>query len=779
MKKFLPRWPTLFLGVLGCWSACGMVDEAAEDELAGAERAPFANKSLDVVAQVSSDGLRFIGQELKNLVPKNVTFPDSNLQATCLDVTFAKIQGEVTQTHGVTLSSVPGKLSATLNADVKGSLQITAKPCIGPTISCKVVFNVVKAGVTGTFVPALEGGKIRMKDTQVAFDIRPDNTQITVPDCGVVSSIADFVIPKAKQQIIDGVGNLLKGMALQSVPAEVEKALGNVTSYSGKDDMYSVNATLSDVAAMQTGLSVGVDLALDGLRTAKCFTAVMPTLPAPSGTPAFAWQGEELGVALSEKTIADAILAMWRAGDFCMRKDQQKANGMTDDQNRSIGALLGFRITTVPQMEVHAHKPPTVKLYAGTTTRVEVKLTDYTITIEGEGPNGATTLTGKVDVMVSLRLELDPVTGALIQRLNEIKMSNLRLTATDPTGLVMDAEKVLRFSESVAPMVVEPALDRRVVLPQVVRQEGGFLDPYYLYIARTGSAGDYALLYGRFFKKPVSDTLAPTTTLSKQPPKLTTEGTIRFEALGTDDKTPGPLLRYSWSTDGKSWSKAEYDRSHSWDFKDGKYTVQVKAVDLNGNEDKTPTTYDFEVDGKPPTLAVTQQPPSTLKATQTIVTVKAEDDRSPADKIGLQAKVEFTPAGETTIRTLNEGAAVKGLTEVKLDLPGDGDYRVTLVAVDEAGNLSKTEYVTFRVEGLGPATPQPTQPAPTKPEPPKTQPPKAQPPVQEEPEPAPGVVAGCSAAPVSGTASPSAGSTGALLFLGLALLALRRLRRAR
>jgi len=163
----------------------------------------------------------------------------------------------------------------------------------------------------------------------------------------------------------------------------------------------------------------------------------------------------------------------------------------------------------------------------------------------------------------------------------------------------------------------------------VVRKSGGLLDPYFIYLARGATVSDYASLYVRVYKKPTSDTSAPSTYLTTKRAAVVAPQIFRFVASGSDLETPTPLCRFSWRVDGGSWSTPSYSRAMTTALTGGKHTVEVRAVDLSGKSDPTPAVSSFDCDAIRPTLVLTPPPAQVTGATASASYV-ASDDRTPA-----------------------------------------------------------------------------------------------------------------------------------------------------
>jgi len=176
---------------------------------------------------------------------------------------------------------------------------------------------------------------------------------------------------------------------------------------------------------------------------------------------------------------------------------------------------------------------------------------------------------------------------------------------------------------------------------------------------------------------------------------------FRFVAGGTDNSTPAELLRFSWRVNGKSWQPPQYSRALLVGLQNGSHTVEVRAVDLHGNEDLSPASVSFDVDGVQPTLTVTSAPSATTQIGPAQVAFSVSDDRSPPQAIGVQVKVTHQPAGGGAAQVLRDDPFNSGLSSVEISGLAPGTYTVRLAARDEAGNSSTPTTVSFDYQSPG------------------------------------------------------------------------------
>ena len=191
------------------------------------------------------------------------------------------------------------------------------------------------------------------------------------------------------------------------------------------------------------------------------------------------------------------------------------------------------------------------------------------------------------------------------------------------------------------------------------------------------------------------DTTAPTPapTVTGLPGALTNVKNFTLTATGSSDPNG---VTYRWTFNGAT---AEGDTFDVTTTTDGAYSVSVVAVDDAGNESAA-TTVNWTLDTtEPPAPTVTGLPGALTNVKNFTLTATGSSD----------------PNGVTYRWTFNGATAAEG-PSFKVETTDDGDYSVSVVAVDEAGNESAATTVNWTLDTKAP-TPAPTvtgaPPAPT------------------------------------------------------------------
>ena len=182
------------------------------------------------------------------------------------------------------------------------------------------------------------------------------------------------------------------------------------------------------------------------------------------------------------------------------------------------------------------------------------------------------------------------------------------------------------------------------------------------------------------------DATAPTPapTVAGLPGALTNQKTFTLTATGSSDKNG---VTYRWTFNGVPTEGNTFEVATETD---GNYSVSVVAVDKAGNESE-PTVVSWELDATAPAPKPTVTGDSGALTNQKTFTLTASGS---SDDNGVTYRWTFN--GVTT-----EGNTFEVATET------DGNYSVSVVAVDNAGNESEATTVSWELDARAPE-PKPT-----------------------------------------------------------------------
>jgi hypothetical protein len=117
-------------------------------------------------------------------------------------------------------------------------------------------------------------------------------------------------------------------------------------------------------------------------------------------------------------------------------------------------------------------------------------------------------------------------------------------------------------------------------------------------------------------------------------------------------------------------------------LQDGSYVFEARAVDAVGNVDPTPVARTFSVDATPPALSVAKKPKRVVKVR----------------KRKAKVRLAFSSEPGSTLRCSLDGAAYTPCASSVAFKVKTGKHRLSVVAVDAAGNASPTLTISWKVK---------------------------------------------------------------------------------
>ncbi len=580
-------------------------------DAAAAEPSP-----LDLAAHLSPAGLDFVASELPRLLPRvveadgftqqlvNCPFTDSDT-----DLRVDKIKVGVT-VSSLSLQPSSGRITVQVRATVVGLAPFTVtRPyaCVGYPMECTAGFEVKDAGATVSFSPRLEDGKVRLGDPALQLAVSKDQVTVDVSSCTLVG----LILPLFKGYLVEQAKQSVQAIVLEQVPPRVEQLLSSFAQVTGEVPGFSASAALRSLAADDAGLTVGADVQLTPSGQPSCpLPEASPPAPSSART-AFGPQPEHLALSLSRAALERAVLAAWRAGLLCADTGKLRTLGAPAELPPLGATLIGLESGAT--LALHVHQAPRVELLPGDGARAQLVLKEVSLVIDGQGQAGKTRVTATLPVSVGVRLRLEPTTRSVVLDLLSLQLGAPTLSATDATGLRLQPALLGGLIKGIIAPVLQQRLSGLEVVPQVLHESGGLLDPYFLYLARGETTADELTLFASLFRRPDWDEAAPATRLTGALPQLTGDATVVLRAEGSDDRTPAELLRFRWRVNGGAWSEPGYAPTRTLALAEGTNRVEVAALDQNGNADETPAVHEVTRDstlgpGKGDAVAYTDLP---------------------------------------------------------------------------------------------------------------------------------------------------------------------------
>jgi hypothetical protein len=392
-----------------------------------------------------------------------------------------------------------------------------------------------------------------------------------------------------------------------------------------------------------------------------------------------------LSISASEAFVQRAIRSAWLAGWMCFD---------TRDYDLGLGAYLGdmmpdafLEATLVPQ------SPPSVRLSPTIATEpVEITLDEvYSQLAIGS----ASLATSYVDIHGGARfggaLAMDRSVQNLVLSLMSVQSRPLTISAPG-------AE--LLFSEPAIANLLDNA-----VMPAFRDTLSAFPLTTSLFLSTPVAArlvevavddGTHLRAEMEIIAVDPDDHVPPVTVVTREPPRPSPPDVAVSVASG-DDVTPREFLRHRVLIDGVPAPGEDLtgDELLITDVPGGPHTLTLAAVDLTGNLDETPVSLDVLVDDTSPTVTVDEAPTGLIAEDQATLRYTARDDITPPGRLRLRYTASLIQTVGPDL-PLYAGDLAPGEDLRLTDLPEDSVVRVTVFAVDEAGNEGKEE-VAFAV----------------------------------------------------------------------------------
>lgn len=678
---------------------------------------PAFAEPTDAETKVAAAGLAFVAEEVKPKVPAAYNF--GSYSQRLIDCPFTSndtklyasgIKASVTL-DTLKIQPASGELRVTVKGRVAGtaSTQVTRPyACLGSTLRCKATLQAADVSATATFKPAMVFGLVKLKDPQVTINATKATTSVKLGGCGVAGNLATLALNAFKRWWLKKASEAIEKVARDRLPPLIEPALSRYTSGKSSVGNYSLSGSVKHLLADSEGLRVGVDVALKRVQTASCNISAPPKRVGASSSPKFTFRSAHLGVAVDGAAIAEAIDTAWTSGAFCLTYARLQKLGISKALLASSASLLGFsRIDTI---SAELPKPPQLTLdKASGEMQAKLKLAGLNLKITAVAAGVPIGVTASFDADTKLKVVLDPLRRSLM--LESAKPTFKKVSVNAPSVLPLTPTQLNTMMANMLGPLVQKALGKIEVVPEILHQKSGTLAPYYLYVTHTSSTNEYAQLYAKMHRKASSDSTAPSTSLTTEPDGVISPRLFRFSVTGRDNNTPTPLLRYAWRVDSSAWGKPKYAYRLTVPLTSGRHTVQVRAVDLHGNVDSTPAKASFTVDAVAPTLKLTKRPPATTSRPAATIGFVAKDDLSSSNQIVVRYRLEKLSSGASKPALVADKPLAAGATSLALTALSAARYRLVLVARDAAGNMSKPQQTTFTVTSPGFAGPAGASPA--------------------------------------------------------------------
>jgi MYXO-CTERM domain-containing protein len=660
-----------------------------------------------VAARISASGVGYIGQQVPGLIPRTFRPPPATLNLySCGDNDFATVTQQNT-TLDLTIDqlslSLPAtgilRIDVTLSASARGDAYLDKLYACTGSQTCSDSLSIRGAHALVDFAASVDGaGKPHLALANVQLELAREDVDVEVSGCPE-GPVVTALIGVAKDYALDLALQVISNLAMEQVGPKLEQAVAGLMSYSGNVAFTAVNARLTRLDFLTTGIEVGADVDLLARFPAAACLAADPGPPA-----AFAGVAPDLArapdahlaVAVNLGLVANALYQVWHQGYLCVTPDSLRGLGIDlDPALAAVAPLLpGFPAGTRVTAEVRVGAPPTVEGSAAADAKLTLHV-DRTavdlLVIPPDGPDGPDgnerRLHLDLDISATAEVALDPASNTLTLRVDEVRVD--RMAVDDQLGLAQMGFDFARVRMLLETMVLPRILAQVGSIPVSGRVFGG-MDGVYAILRGLETTPAYLAAKADLFHAPADDHDPPTTQIVSRPSQAVRPADARLGLGGTDAQDPPELLKFLVSVDGAPAAAPTFRHQIAVGAAGATatYHVVVKAVDLAGNVDPVGASADVLVDGVLPTLTLDDPPRGVITTVRPRLSWRATDDLTASGKLVARVRVIRTPLhGGDAETPISDVTLPPGAREIALaGLQPGRQYRAEVTVSDEAGN---------------------------------------------------------------------------------------------
>lgn len=667
-------------------------------------------------AYVSLTGVEFLESAVPSLVPESlggVEFEKTLLTCPGDRPVIAK---QTDTTVELTIHSLDiglpedDRLQVEMNFSVSGSGELQLEnpyACFGEA-TCNDDFFINDATVMLDFNIEIENGKPVLTVHDMDLDVTDDNLDFTLSgsDCTGLDSIANSLVDFGTEYLLEEGLGLVSDLATDSLGPALSEMLVGFNGVQGEFDKFAFDAQLADTDISIAGLKVAGDIDVySRFSPATCIDSSKdPGEPAEheGAPPLLDMTASDVGISANYGLVDDALYHVWRRGMMCVNDKTLEGLGLdTHHLLDEVAKMLpGFPAGTEFGIEVRAAAPPRVQGSAAEGGGLTLYVEGLSVEISGRKPDGKTgTFRLELDLSMDANMGVDPKRNVMTLSFGEASID--RLVIDDQISSAEAGFDAARIRTVVGDYIMPAMLEEMSGMP-LMAPVFGFNGVYIiLQEANFGQAFLSAKL--DLFLAPKVDDQAPDTRITDKPDGIANPKTAVLSFDATDDKVPEQLIQYQVTVDGEVGEPSFVRQAAIGELGETKtYSVQVAAVDLNGNVDPTPATAELLVDGISPGVAIRGSRVREVSGKSATVEWTASDDYTADDS--LQARVEvyrLNDRKQALDKQLVETKEVSpGTTEATINIKNGDLYRAEVVISDEAGNESRTA-LTLRTPGYG------------------------------------------------------------------------------
>ena len=192
------------------------------------------------------------------------------------------------------------------------------------------------------------------------------------------------------------------------------------------------------------------------------------------------------------------------------------------------------------------------------------------------------------------------------------------------------------------------------------------------------------------------DSQAPETQIDTHPAAVSTSSGASFAFSAFDDGGSG-VASYQCRRDAEDWTLCTSPRAYSA-LAEGAHSFEVRAIDVAGNVDQSPATFDWEIDSKAPEAQIDTKPTALANSATANFTFSASDTGG-SGIASFECRID---GGAWSVCTSPH--QYTGLAE--------GAHTFEVKAIDQAGNVDATPATfSWTIDSQAPTTTIETKPA--------------------------------------------------------------------
>ncbi|MBW2733056.1 MAG: hypothetical protein JRH20_11750 [Deltaproteobacteria bacterium] len=656
-----------------------------------------------VVARVNDSGLNFIAQQIIPFIPETLTVPATS--GVVVDWPLTEDDATVV-TPDLTASLKVHSMSMGMQADIlylRGSASTTLHgpmTVMNPYVSfgaaeCQVNLDVQALTFDVGIKLATVGGRISVELTHMKVDLDNDRSTIALEGC-VLGEVLSAVTTFARSYLMGAVQQGIERIAQTEVPRLAAEALDDTASITHQWNEFLVTARLDGISTDAFGVEmhVGVDVGLIDPNTMPgCATKMVPVPPCGGVQPLVPNAADAMfSVALTAGLLNRGMHAAWQSGRLCIDSDRLE-NPVLKDQLSKLGPMLGLPESTRVGFSVRFSEPPSVSFSSQAGMRVGIRGMTMTLRLTDAAGHVEQATMG-ADLRMLATPWVEPLGNSVAIDLHHVAVDHFEMVGGDSCGLTFDNARLERFIADVVIPLVQSRLDARQISPSLVN-----VDRFVLELKQMAFLDGYMVAHvDAHVPAATGEQVPPETILREGPPgNVVGPRVMRLLVGGQDNATPSVLLRYQSRINDGAWTEPCYGGRVDVVISEDVYSVEVAAVDQDGNVDPTPLSLRLTVDATLPTLEVNRRP-STLEDSRDVgVVFTASDDRTPWHSLVLTAQLHHVPDGGGMPELVNEQVLPAGSTEAHFTGLARGIYKIRVIVSDEVGNVTSAD-VGFVVE---------------------------------------------------------------------------------